>query len=266
MPLSAIFQLYHGDQFTKPGANPRHIGDRLVWAVGSNDLTHWTTWDLFFLLFLLFVFAWLHCVLLYIVYSWLQIHCVFFVAIWIFGVLCHSQQYHGDQFTKPGVNPRHIGDMLVWAVRSNDLTYWTTRDLFFLLYVFAWLLCVFLLFIVYSWFLVHCVFFVVIWIWIFDVLCHFQQYHSDQFTKPGANPRHIGDRLVWAVRSKDLTHWTTRDLFLLYVFVWLHCVLLYIVYSWLQVHCVFFVVIWIWIFGVLCHFQQYFTYIMATSF
>ena len=92
----------------------------------------------------------------------------------------------------------------------------------------------------------------------------FQLYHGDQFTKPGANARCNGDRLAWTVRSNDLTHWTTRDLFLLYVFAWLHCVLLYIVYSWLQVHCVFFVVIWI--FGVLCHFQQYFTYIMATSF
>ena len=145
--------------------------------------------------------------------------------------------------------------------------------------------CVLLLYIVYSWyivyfyyilfilgtlciiiiyclFLVHCVFFVVIWIWIFGVLTPlsaiFQLYHGDQFTKPGANPCHIGDRLVWAVRSNDLTHWTTWDLFLLYVFAWLHCVLLYIVYSWLQVHCVFFVVIWIWIFGVLCHFQQIF--------
>jgi hypothetical protein len=27
------------------------------------------------------------------------------------------------------------------------------------------------------------------------VLCHFQQYHGDQFTKPGANARHIDDRL-----------------------------------------------------------------------
>ena len=89
--VCTIFQLYHGDQFTKPGANPRCIGDRLVWAFKSNDLTHWTTRDLF----LLHVFA------------WLQVHCVFFVVIWIwiFGVL--------------------------WAVRSNDLTHWTTRDLFF---------------------------------------------------------------------------------------------------------------------------------------
>jgi hypothetical protein len=55
----------------------------------------------------------------------MQVHCVFFVVIWIFGVLCHFQQYHGDQFTKPGANPRHIGDRLVWAVRSNDLTHWT---------------------------------------------------------------------------------------------------------------------------------------------
>ena len=153
-----------------------------------------------------------------------------------------------------------------------------------LLYVYVWLhyifsvinclifiaLCIIII-IIYWLFLVHCVFFVVIWIWIFGVLTPlsaiFQLYHGDQFTKPGANPCHIGDRLVWAVGSNDLTHWTTRDLFLLYVFAWLHCVLLlYIVYSWLQVHCVFFVVIWIWIFGVLCHFQQYFTYIMATSF
>jgi hypothetical protein len=29
-------------------------------------------------------------------------------------------------------------------------------------------------------------------------------------TKLGANPRHIGDRLVWVVRSNDLTHWATR--------------------------------------------------------
>jgi len=26
------------------------------------------------------------------------------------------------------------------------------------------------------------------------------------------NPRRIGDRLVWVVRSNDLTHWATRDL------------------------------------------------------
>ena len=26
--------------FTKPGSNPRRIGDRLVWVVRSNDLTH----------------------------------------------------------------------------------------------------------------------------------------------------------------------------------------------------------------------------------
>jgi hypothetical protein len=29
---------------TNRGTNPRRIGDRLVWAVGSNDLTHWATW------------------------------------------------------------------------------------------------------------------------------------------------------------------------------------------------------------------------------
>jgi hypothetical protein len=33
-----------------------------------------------------------------------------------------------------------------------------------------------------------------------------------QFTKPGANPRRIGDRLVWVVRSSDLTHWATGPL------------------------------------------------------
>jgi hypothetical protein len=33
------------------------------------------------------------------------------------------------------------------------------------------------------------------------------------FTKPGANPCHIGDRLVWVVRlSNYLTHWATRAL------------------------------------------------------
>ena len=79
-PLSAIFQLYHGDQFyrwkkpeypertidhgqatgklyhlrlrvnctfllfTKLAANPRRIGDRLAWVVRQpNYLTHWAT-------------------------------------------------------------------------------------------------------------------------------------------------------------------------------------------------------------------------------
>ena len=28
--------------------------------------------------------------------------------------------------------------------------------------------------------------------------------------KTGTNPRRIGDRLVWVVRSNDLTHWATR--------------------------------------------------------
>ena len=133
-----------------------------------------------------------------------------------FGVLCHSHQYHGDQFTKPGVNPRHIGDRVVWAVRSNDLTHWTTRDLFLLLYVFAWLHCVLLLYIIYFWFQVHCIFCCNLNLnfWCFTPLSAiFQLYHGDQFTKPGANARRIGDRLVWAVRSNDLTHWTTRDLF-----------------------------------------------------
>jgi hypothetical protein len=238
--------------------NARCIGDRLVWAVRSNDLTHWTTRDLF----LLYVFAWLHCILLlYIVYSWLQVHCVFFVVIWIFGVLCHFQQYHGDQFTKPGANPCHIGDRLVWAVRSNDLTHWTTRDFFF---VFVCFYLITLCIIIYCLFLITgtlCIFCCNLNLnfWCFMPLSAiFQLYHGDQFTKPGANARCIGDRLVWAVRSNDLTHWTTWDLFF-FLFL-LH------VFAWLQVHCVFFVVIWIWIFGVLCHFQQYFTYIMGTSF
>ena len=120
-----------------------------------------------------------------IIYCLFLVHCVFFVVIWIwnFGVLTPLsaifQLYHGNQFTKPGANARCIGDRLVWAVRSNDLTHWTTRDLF-LLHVFAWLQ-------------VHCVFFVVIWIWIFGVL--------------------------WAVRSNDLTHWTTQDLFFCCMFL-----------------------------------------------
>ena len=33
------------------------------------------------------------------------------------------------------------------------------------------------------------------------------------FTKPGANPRRIGDRLVWVVRQSNyLSHWATRAL------------------------------------------------------
>jgi hypothetical protein len=33
-----------------------------------------------------------------------------------------------------------------------------------------------------------------------------------KFTKPGTNPRRIGDRLVWVVRSSNyLTHWATRS-------------------------------------------------------
>ena len=36
------------------------------------------------------------------------------------------------------------------------------------------------------------------------------------FTKPGANPRRIGDRLVWVVRSSDLAHWATRAPYSLY--------------------------------------------------
>ena len=32
-------------------------------------------------------------------------------------------------------------------------------------------------------------------------------------TKPGLNPRRIGDRLVWVVRSNDLTHWAIRALY-----------------------------------------------------
>jgi hypothetical protein len=31
-----------------------------------------------------------------------------------------------------------------------------------------------------------------------------------KFTKLGANPCHIGDRLVWVARSNDLSHWATR--------------------------------------------------------
>ena len=30
--------------FTKSGVNPRRIGDKLVWVVRSNDLTHWAIW------------------------------------------------------------------------------------------------------------------------------------------------------------------------------------------------------------------------------
>jgi hypothetical protein len=39
------------------------------------------------------------------------------------------------------------------------------------------------------------------------------------FTKPGANPRRIGDRLVWVVRSNDLTHWATHYCLSFYSFL-----------------------------------------------
>ena len=40
--------------FTKLGSNPRRIGDKLVWVVRSNDLTHWATWApiLFWILYI----------------------------------------------------------------------------------------------------------------------------------------------------------------------------------------------------------------------
>ena len=76
-PFSAIFQLYHGDQFTKPGANARRIGDRLVWAVRSNDLTHWTTRDIFFPFFVVVCFCLITlCIII--------IYCLFLIS----GTLC----------------------------------------------------------------------------------------------------------------------------------------------------------------------------------
>jgi hypothetical protein len=49
-PGQATGKLYHlrlrvecTFYFTKLGSNPRRIGDRFVWAVRSNDLTHWAT-------------------------------------------------------------------------------------------------------------------------------------------------------------------------------------------------------------------------------
>jgi hypothetical protein len=50
----------------------------------------------------------------------------------------------------------------------------------------------------------------------FQTICFLFAYtyflnHLDfQYSKQGANPRRIGDRLVWAVRSNDLAHWATQ--------------------------------------------------------
>jgi hypothetical protein len=44
LSLAAANRVHPFLQFTKLGANPCHIGDRLVWVTRSNDLTHWATW------------------------------------------------------------------------------------------------------------------------------------------------------------------------------------------------------------------------------
>ena len=81
-PLSVIFQLYHCDQFTKPGTNPRRIGDRLVWAVRSNNLTHWTTWDLFFSFFFVVCFCLITlCIII--------IYCLFLISGTLFIFCCN---------------------------------------------------------------------------------------------------------------------------------------------------------------------------------
>ena len=78
-PLSAIFQLYDGVQFTKPGANARRIDDRHVWGVRSNDLTHWTTRDLFFSFFFVVVCFCLItlCIIIYCLFLITGTLCIF---------------------------------------------------------------------------------------------------------------------------------------------------------------------------------------------
>ena len=49
------------------------------------------------------------------------------------------------------------------------------------------------------------------------------------FTKLGANTHRIGDGLVWAVRSNDLTHWATRAPCVYYKKVW--GILIFFLYS-----------------------------------
>jgi hypothetical protein len=78
------------------------------------------------------------------------------------------------------------------------------------------------------------------------------------------NPRHIGDRLVWGVRSNDLTHWTTRNLFFCCMFLLDYIVYYYYILFILDYRYIVYFFVVIWIFGVLCHFQQYFSYIMET--
>jgi hypothetical protein len=60
-----------------------------------------------------------------IIYCLFLVHCVFFVVIWIFGVLrplsVIFQLYHGDQFTKPECNQAKTSQVVQW-VRSLDLT------------------------------------------------------------------------------------------------------------------------------------------------
>ena len=108
--------------------------------------------------------------------------------------------------TKPGANARRIGDMLVWAVRSNDLTHWTTQDFFFPFFVVCFCLIT-LCIIIYCLFLISgtlCIFCCNLNLnfWCFMSLSAiFHLYHGDQF---------LGVALVYT---------------------WLHCVLV-VIYCW----------------------------------
>ena len=119
--VCTIFQLYHGDQFTKPGANPRCIGDRLVWAVRSNDLTHWTTRDLFFPFFVVCFCLITLCIIIYCLFLITGTLCIFCCNLnlnfWCFMPLSAIfHLYHGDQF---------LGVALVYYMFILDyIVYW----------------------------------------------------------------------------------------------------------------------------------------------
>jgi hypothetical protein len=76
MPLSVVFQLYHGNQFYW-WRKPEYLERTTDPGLATGKLYHWR----------------------------LRVACTLFVIY------------------KAGANPRRIGDGLVLAVRSNDLTY-----------------------------------------------------------------------------------------------------------------------------------------------
>jgi hypothetical protein len=98
-------------QFTKLGAIPHRIGDRLVWVVRSKIIgkviLKYQSWSLIF-------------------YLPTQektdiiLQCINKKYLNFITCGCESSA-HFLQFTKLGAIPHRIGDRLVWVVRSNDL-------------------------------------------------------------------------------------------------------------------------------------------------